>query len=179
MLEITSGAKGDGVTNDTSDITSAIATGQAIHLSYGTYLCDAPIALNIGQSLTGEGTREVNGKPTVLLCNTNSGTPGVFLRLPAFNKLRNLKVKGTSKDIAGWTGVRLSQTEYRFAPHIEVSDVDISGFDLGLDVNNTFLTRYKNINVYSCRRGARWLPSNDAGDNGYYDVTPIRSSRGI
>lgn len=167
MFELTRGAKGDGVIDDTAVVTAAINTDRAIHITDGTYLC-APFSLGVGQNLEGEGAREGNdGIPTVLLCATNSGTPSVFLRIPAFNRVKDLKVKATAKT-AGWTGVRLSQTEYGWANHIELDTLEISGWDLGLAVNSAFLCRFKDIYVINNRYGARWLPSDDSSDNGYY-----------
>lgn len=148
-------------------IGDAIASNESVKIRSGSYTCQ-PFALGVGQNLYGDGIREGNGAtPTVLVCDTGTAAPGVFCRVPAFNRVKDIKLKATSKT-AGYTGMRLSQTEYGWANQIELDNVYIDGFDVGLAVNSAFLCRYRDVVVANCRYGARWLPSDDASDNGYY-----------
>ncbi|MEM6902053.1 MAG: glycosyl hydrolase family 28-related protein, partial [Pseudomonadota bacterium] len=104
------GAKGDGVTDDTLAIQSALASHQSVLIPTGTYIISSTITVNEGQSLIGDG------QATVVKSTTNSFD---LIELPAgYATIADLKLEG------GATGIRLHG---RIAPCVQnaVRDVTI------------------------------------------------------
>ena len=79
------GAKGDGVTDDTSAITNAIASGKAVFFPAGTYLYTPPLLLDVdGLQIIGENRYTTVLKPTsiaqsAIIVGKNRDTFGVTI----------------------------------------------------------------------------------------------------
>jgi hypothetical protein len=89
------GAVGDGVANDTTAITNAIATGKSVFFPAGTYRTGLQTVATVGQTIFGEGQN------SVILANTP--TTNLFNVTASYVTFQDLRMNGAATSAANTT----------------------------------------------------------------------------
>jgi Pectate lyase superfamily protein len=121
------GAVGDGVTNDSAAIASALASGGAIFFPAGNYLSGQQIISTAGQALFGEGVTSI---VTAL-----SPSAHLFNVQAANVQISNLRLNGAATAAANSTFAVFTDAAAP-APYLCVSQVLVSGASAALGFNN-------------------------------------------
>jgi len=121
------GAVGDGVADDTTAITAAIATGKSIFFPAGTYLTDLQTLSTTGQTLFGEGQN------SVILAKT--ATTNLFNVNASYVTFRDLRMNGAATSAANTTFAIFTATGTP-AGFLTVQRVLFSGNSSGTGFNN-------------------------------------------
>ena len=82
------GAVGDGITNDTTAITNAIATGKSVFFPKGTYLTGAQTVTTQGQTFFGEGAGSI--------IQASSASANLFTVQASYVTFTDLRMNGAS-----------------------------------------------------------------------------------
>ena len=168
------GAKGDGVTNDTSAILSANAgallLGATLVWHAGTYLYTPTAPLECGMWV-GESMESVIIKAD---CSAYTGNKVVF-RLTKSSEWRDLSIYEKNGSTANGILVQLSDTTATnvaggantFSAYTDLHRVRIIGGAIALDIGNMFTCRFDACQFRQAGLGVRIVATDDAGDNGY------------
>jgi hypothetical protein len=111
------GAKGDGVTNDTTAFNAAIATGKRVYVPTGTYMVNATI--NIKTIIEGDGSTASILKPfnvaTAALTYTQTASYNpTFVYWSYHSEIRNIGFNGIgTKTGVGFTFAKTDPTQYQ------------------------------------------------------------------
>jgi hypothetical protein len=160
------GAVGDGTTDDTAAFQAALATGKAVYAPKNTYVLSGALQMQAGQTMFGDGHQL-----TLFTCKTTIFT-GVFVNMTANCRLAKLQLASNQPlpaSTAG-TGVRAWNPagEYNFTGYIDLDDVNIVGFNYGIDINNIYFFRYCVGQLQKNSYGINIAPSYSASqDSGY------------
>jgi hypothetical protein len=137
------GAKGDGVTNDTIAIQSAIDTGRNVYFPAGNYIVSDTLYIkNHGQILKGENqstakiTMNVTGKDLIVNNAQNY-----------FIGIRDLSLVGQNDHVAVNLGV---------SPQCSIKNVTMDKFSIGLMVNS-WVASFENLQASNMSTGFRVL----------------------
>ncbi len=193
------GAKGDGITDDTYFIQSAINNNKTIYFPSGTYISKALTFLD-GQVVCGDGLSSKiilkAGENTVLFnavnCNIQflnlwlyGGVTTSFMGISSSNsrdaliissqkltKINNVIISG----FGGW-GIKTSDSYRDRLTHLVISDTEIYNCWGGLffNIDNSEYSRFSNMSIHDCREGLRISAGNVTGINNiitdnYYGV---------
>ncbi|TKB97079.1 hypothetical protein FA046_12250 [Pedobacter cryophilus] len=149
------GAKGDGVSNDTSAILLSITTcnnfiNPTLLFPFGTYIINSSIDINISNLLfKGENaTLDFSGNiqdyainlfgTSIPYSQSNKKISGFLIKRTGAKAGIGLKLNSVGPGDGG-------------ASHIEVSNVGISGFDKGVFLGDrSYLLNFNNIDIFEC-----------------------------
>lgn len=160
------GATGDGVTDDTTAIQAAIASGhKTIYFPIGTYLLSSAISLPSTTNLCGE-----NKNVSIIKCATNVHAY-TYITCEGNNTIANLAI-GNTTTVAG-TGIDISGGTYVFTGHVLLSNVGVNGFAIGVNVNSAFDISLENCSITGNTIGLNATPPTNGGDNGYINALYI------
>lgn len=123
----TYGAVGDGVTNDTAAIASAIATGKSVFFPAGTYLTGLQTVATVGQTIFGEGQN------SVILASTP--TTNLFNVTASYVTFQDLRMNGAATSAANTTFAIFTSTSTP-AGFLTVQRVLFSGNSASTGFNN-------------------------------------------
>jgi len=145
------GAKGDGVADDTTAISSAIDEFNTVYFPNGTYLFSG-ITIN-KHNVTLYGT----GESRSVLLMTNAAAAAVTIGSTAFTSginIHNLKIEGNASNLGG---ISLGTTTFA-AARIRIQDVFIAGFQnaangYGIRLNSNQNTDIENLWIEECHFG--------------------------
>lgn len=121
------GAVGDGVTNDTTAIANAIATGKSVFFPKGTYLTGLQTISTVGQMIFGEG------QGSVILAST--ATTNLFNVTASYVTFQDLRMNGAATSAANTTFAIFTSTSTP-AGFLTVRRVLFSGNSSGTGFNN-------------------------------------------
>jgi hypothetical protein len=139
------GAVGDGVADDTTAFTAALAASRLVVVPTGTYRLTSTITLNqFGQSLIGTG-----GKNTTVLSIDQTTGPGVTLAQGQC-VLENLTIRATNTRQSYTTGATYDLAADLFGVKI----YNASGFLTQCNLNRVVTDRHPNHGVYMGGEGA-------------------------
>lgn len=121
------GAKGDGVTEDTTPITAAIATGKPVFFPAGTYLVGSQLTLSTnGQTLFGESANLSRIKASAAIqLFYGTGLSHVTIR--------DLALEGGH---TGYLGTALSGVRLDNSHHTRIMNNTISKFEIGVFIRS-------------------------------------------
>lgn len=137
------GATGDGVTDDTTAIQSAMNTKRSVFFPTGTYSISDPIYYKgAGQIITGDGPwttsiRQTDAADDAVKAYAPSidDTVDQGNRLVFSQRIENIAIRGVGKASSTGAGFRASGTNSSFnGDWLQVSNVTIRGFDKGIAV---------------------------------------------
>jgi len=145
------GAKGDGVADDTTAISSAIDEFNTVYFPNGTYLFSG-ITIN-KHNVTLYGT----GESRSVLLMTNAAAAAVTIASTATTSgtnIRNLRIEGNASNLGG---ISLGTTTFA-ATRIRIQDVFITGFQnaangYGIRLNSNQNTDIENLWIQECHFG--------------------------
>ena len=145
------GAKGDGVADDTTAISSAIDEFNTVYFPNGTYLFSG-ITIN-KNNVTLYGT----GESRSVLLMTNAAAAAVTIASTATTSginIHNLKIEGNASNLGG---ISLGTTTFA-AARIRIQDVFIAGFQnaangYGIRLNSNQNTDIENLWIEECHFG--------------------------
>jgi len=128
-----------------------------------TYLCSHAIVLRPGQCLRSLGT-------ATLRCTAACTADAPFLSLSAGCSLSNIIIEQAGGGPAAGPGIAIAQAQQ----HVLVRDCKISGFAIGVSLNNCYCLRFDNVRVEGCDCGvlysgqwvmdSSWLGGHIAGN---------------
>jgi hypothetical protein len=143
-------------TATTAAIQAALDTGKPIYIPTGTYYINGP--LTSSSDIYGDGMNQ-----SVLMCDTTAHT-GNFLQTSNYQHIDGIGLQGTST--AAGTGLYVA-TNAGFAFIVNISNVSISGFNLGCDISEAAFVNFDFMHIYSNVMGMKCDPTFDGGDTGY------------
>lgn len=164
-------AVGNGVTDDTSAIQAAIASGAAriyFPTPSSAYVLSGAVSVPAGVILYGDSQRL-----TKIKC-LNSGNNITFFTLTSYAAIENLQIYGDVSN-AG-TGVSFSNGTYTFSGHGSIKNSTISSFSIGVNVNSWYDLTVNRCYIQYCNIGLNATPPTNGGDNGYINCLYIEDS---
>ena len=143
------GAVGDGVTNDTTAIANAIATGKSVFFPKGTYLTGLQTISTVGQMIFGEG------QGSVILAST--ATTNLFNVTASYVTFQDLRMNGAATSAANTTFAIFTATATP-AGFLTVQRVLFSGNSASTGFNNAikFDNNCDNGTVIDCTFERLW-----------------------
>ncbi|MBR8096308.1 hypothetical protein KDX13_06240 [Burkholderia cenocepacia] len=135
------GAKGDGTTNDTTALQSALNNVKTLYLPQGTYKITAALNVPAGVLIVGEGiaaTTIIQYTLTAggLIFNASGQNGGGVFGITLTSNAPAYNARGSSG-----VGIMVNQSNQGFT----IRDVCISNFDYGLEMNNCFSELVENL----------------------------------
>jgi len=123
------GAKGDGTTDDTAAIQSAIDAGNEIFIPPGTYLVDGGLAPKTDLTIRGSGPGA-----TVIKLKNSAGQAAIFKGTGALESItiRDLTLNGNESNNSGnGDGISIDQVDGLLIDNVEIVDCRLNGIALG------------------------------------------------
>ena len=166
--------------DSTTAFVDALATGRSVYIPEGTYLISASLQMQDGQIIYGDGSSQ-----SIIKCKTSTFS-GVCLNVGSHCKVSSLGFITDGTTAA--TAIKLwdSSNQYNFGGYINFEDVNITGYQYGLFVNNIFLFSYNTGIIQSCTQALRIYPSYSVSvDSGYVttlffqNLDLISNARGV
>lgn len=146
------GAKGDGTTDDTDSINSALNNSGCVYFPKGTYIISAPILLNDGQSIIGDGP----GNTIIKAATSFSGVAVISTK--KFNQINNIDngdsragfntIRDIAIDGSAWEPYYLPCTHSdNITPAVNCGGMSLAGTGFIVD----------NIKIFNCNMSAIYL----------------------
>jgi hypothetical protein len=165
------GADSTGASSSQAAFVSALATGKAVYIPKGNYKVDGNIIIPEYTTMFGEGTYT-----SVVQCDTSTFTGVVF------NVNGRCSIKGFSVTAINAPAVRTatgiyfanSTGQYFFTGHTSATDINVSKFNVGFQVNNYFDLEFHRCQATLNYRGWELNPAYTAAqDSGYYTTVTL------
>jgi hypothetical protein len=168
---------GTNTTPGTTDMSTAIKTAFAgdkpVHVSEGEYLIsDAPasgkvLTIPVGKEVKGDGRRTSEHPTKLTTAASGWASTDAFIHAIGQNIIEGLHIFSSSSTAGA--GLRLASTaDNIFSALYRLREIEVEGFNIGIDVDNIWGSDLQSIIVRNCVKGVYMVAPNDAGDNGYY-----------
>lgn len=160
------GAVGDGVTDDTAAIqaanTAAVAATRALYFPAGTYKYAPAARIDIDTKWVGESVYDT-------IIEVSASYASSVFRLTGSDAIEDLWIRQAGyPKTSGSTGLQLAATATAdFTGHMRLSRVWVQGFDVNIDVFNTFHVTFDQVRSDLGAIGVRCAPTDTAADDGY------------
>jgi hypothetical protein len=165
------GADPTGVASSQAAFVAAFATGNAIYIPRGTYLVTGNLVLPYAKAMFGDGPGI-----SVIRCNT-SAFSGVCLTVNGRSRIHDFSVTAinTPNPLTA-TGIYFADPDgiYNFTGHTSATNIYVSGFNVGIQVNNFFDLKFELIESTGNNRGFEVSPNySPSVDSGYYTTITL------
>ncbi len=121
------GARGDGVTDDTTAVQAAIATGKSVYFPAGNYISGQQIITTQGQTVFGEGDLSV--------ITANASGINLFVPRSSYITIRDLRLNGVESNGTN-TSFAVFTAAANPASYLNVENVVVSGATGSVGFNN-------------------------------------------
>ena len=148
------GAKGDGVTDDTTALVSAVATGFDISVPKGVYPCTEPLFLDNSQLLLGEGCPEwdfpSHGKDVTFENGTTilfTGTPTTFAYVEAITDSSHSGGCPVNPDADGTSDANYRLTDFTNKDASGATPATLKALKVGVVLDEAYGSRVEHLRV--------------------------------
>lgn len=165
------GADPTGTASSQTAFVAALATNKSVYIPAGTYLVTGSLVLPEGKTMFGDGPNL-----SKIQCNT-SAFSGICLTVRGRCEIKDFSVTAInplSNPTA--TGIYFadSASVYSFTGHSLATNIDVSYFNVGFQVNNFFDLEFHRCESNYNNRGWELSPQYSASfDSGYYTTVTL------